>query len=103
MIASSVPEAKLYISAHSAIETQTPKKFSDRAMATPDSSPHRPETARVRRRPSRSAAMPDGTSHSRLTTWNRPSASPAWASEKPRRSRKSTHTASAMRKAARTL
>lgn len=40
--------------------------------------------ASVRLRPNRSAAMPLGTSHKRLTRWKNPSAKPIWASEKPR-------------------
>ena len=52
-----------------------------------------PLTTSVRRRPSRSAAMPLGTSPSRLTTWKMPSASPICHSANPRPASSATHTA----------
>ena len=59
---------------------------------------HTPPDTRVFFRPSRSAAMPLGTSHSRLTTWNTLSARPISHREKPRAASRATHTASVMRR-----
>ena len=67
------------------------------AMASAEKTPSTPPKISVRRRPSRSAAMPLGTSHSRLVRWNTPSARPISASEKPRAASSATQTASVNR------
>ena len=67
------------------------------AMTSAEKTPSTPPKISVRRRPSRSAAMPLGTSHSRLVRWNTLSARPISASEKPRAASSATQTASVNR------
>ena len=64
------------------------------AMVAAETTPSAPPNISVRRRPSKSAAMPLGTSHSRLTPWKTPSARPICASVKPRAASSATQTAS---------
>lgn len=52
------------------------------AMVAAETTPSAPPKISVRRRPSKSAAMPLGTSHSRLTPWKTPSARPICSQRK---------------------
>ncbi len=93
----------MYISAWKAMERQTPQKLWLKAISNAEQAPQRLEATSVRFLPSRSAAMPLGTSQRKPTTWNTASAMPTCAREKPLERRNTTHTPSAMRRENRKL
>ena len=77
---------------------QTAAKLRENAIVKSEQISKTALTARLRRRPNRSAATPLGTSHSRLVRWNTASARPICASVKPRAASSTTQTASVSRR-----
>ena len=98
MRAEAVPENMALASALSAIARQMKNRSGAKAIRRLESTMQTPPATSVFLRPSRSAAMPLGTSKVRLTMWNTLSATPISHSEKPRAASSATHTASAMRR-----
>ena len=85
-------------SAFSPMARQMVNRFGAKAINRLQVTVKTPPDRRVFRRPSRSAAMPLGTSQKRLTMWYTLSARPISHSEKPRAAKSATHTASVMRR-----
>ena len=85
-------------SAFSAMAAHTAARLGENAIVTSEKISNTALTARFSRRPSRSAATPLGTSHSRLVRWKTASARPICASVKPRAASSATQTASVSRR-----
>ena len=85
-------------SAFSAIAKQMANRFGANAISRLEVTASTPPDTRAFLRPRRSATMPLGTSHSRLTIWKTLSARPISHRENPRAASSATHTASVIRR-----